>query len=73
MGAEEFQEAIGRHVRQGHTFKGFPLQTNHCSAKRIFLTCLGYVRSKNAIILILKLMCYNNCVHIICKPANHGI
>ncbi len=50
VGIEEFQEAIRRHVPEGHTFKGFPLQTNHCSAKRIFLTCLGSVPCNNLLI-----------------------
>ena len=40
IGNEEFQQAIRRHIPDGQTFKGFPIQFIHRNSRRAFATCL---------------------------------
>jgi len=37
---DDFQHSIRRHVPDGHTFKGFPIQFIHTNTRRAFATCL---------------------------------
>lgn len=39
IGNEEFQQAIKGHVKDGHTFKAFPIQFVHCDPQRIIAVC----------------------------------
>jgi centrosomal protein CEP76 len=38
----DFNEMIKNDVPEGHTFKGFPIQLNHCAPKRIFSACMRH-------------------------------